>query len=98
MLRYSFRELVNAASSSATRMHSERFLRRLSELERCGDGLGCSEYKFLRSELATYKKLQGRYGVKQTDVERARLAARQCGLEFTGKGERKTVPRGGETR
>lgn len=48
------------------------------------------EYGFMRERLAEYSKLQQTYAVKQTEVERARKAANMCGLEFTGKGERKT--------
>ncbi|CAJ1032176.1 hypothetical protein, conserved [Leishmania lindenbergi] len=48
------------------------------------------EYAFMRDRLAEYRKLQQAYAVKQTEVERARKAANMCGLEFTGKGARKT--------
>ncbi|KAG5495308.1 hypothetical protein GH5_02963 [Leishmania sp. Ghana 2012 LV757] len=44
------------------------------------------EYAFMRDRLAEYRKLQQKYAVKQTEVERARKAANMCGLEFTGKG------------
>lgn len=52
--------------------------------------LNSAPYKFLREHLVEYSKLQQTYAVKQSEVERARRAAHMCGLEFTGKGERKT--------
>lgn len=64
--------------------HSTIFLSRLAEMEKMNDiGLCSEEYKFLRKHLDTYKQLQSVYAVKQSDVERARRAAQQCGLEFT---------------
>lgn len=64
--------------------HSTTFLARLQQLERTSNsGLCSEEYKFLEKHLDTYKRLQSVYAVKQSDVERARRAGQQCGLEFT---------------
>eukprot|EP00796_Vickermania_ingenoplastis_P013391 gene13390-9216_t len=66
---------------------SQKFNTRLNQLKDSQESLGCEEYRFLRSHLQNYRKLQACYAVKQTDVERARKAANLCGLEFTGKKE-----------
>lgn len=78
MFRFSGR-ILNAS------VHSDGFISRISELSQSEKLLGCKEYKFLRNHLTEYKRLQTCYAVKQSDVERARRAANQCGLEFTGK-------------
>lgn len=72
--------------------HSASFISRLTEMENGKDpGLCSEEYKFLRRHIATYKRLQSAYAVKQSDVERARKVAQQCGLEFTKATKRKEV-------
>ena len=47
--------------------------------------LDIPEHHALQEHLAHYKTLQNAYGVKQSDVERARKVAQLCGLEVTGQ-------------
>lgn len=72
--------------------HPASFISRLEELKSVKDsGLCSEEYQFLRQHIAAYKGLQTAYAVKQSDVERARKVAQQCGLEFTKAAKRKDV-------
>ncbi len=47
--------------------------------------LSSEAYESLMSNLAQYDELLRVYSVKQTEMERARRAARMCGLEMTAK-------------
>ncbi|KAK7199620.1 hypothetical protein NESM_000007100 [Novymonas esmeraldas] len=88
MLRATLR--VRCAASVPTGAHFS-FREKMDKLRADPEsGLNGPEYAFMRDRLAEYSKLQQTYAVKQTEVERARKAANMCGLEFTGKGPRKT--------
>lgn len=89
MMRSSLcRRCAKAASSAGGLTFAERFEKMRTDPE---NPLSCSEYTYMRERLAEYSALQTTYAVKQTEVERARKAANMCGLEFTGKGERREV-------
>ncbi len=47
--------------------------------------LGSAPYEALMGNLREYDALLRKYSVKQTEIERARRAARMCGLEFPEK-------------
>lgn len=86
MLRFS-RFARCAASTTKKFSFSEKMQKLQSDPEHALSG---REYHFMRERLEEYRNLQQTYSVKQTEVERARKAANMCGLEFTGKGARKT--------
>lgn len=76
-----------AASSTKKFSFAEKMQKLQADPEHALSG---REYQFMRERLEEYRNLQQAYAVKQTEVERARKAANMCGLEFTGKGPRKT--------
>ncbi|KPI89617.1 hypothetical protein ABL78_1282 [Leptomonas seymouri] len=81
--------LTRCAASTTTKFSFSEKMRKLqADPEHALSG---REYRFMRERLEEYRNLQQTYAVKQTDVERARKAANMCGLEFTGKGPRKTA-------
>jgi 5-bromo-4-chloroindolyl phosphate hydrolysis protein len=86
MLRFS--RLARCATSASKNFSFSEKMRKLQADPE--HALAGREYQFMRERLEEYRKLQQTYAVKQTEVERARKAANMCGLEFTGKGPRKS--------
>ncbi|KPA84499.1 putative mitochondrial hypothetical protein [Leptomonas pyrrhocoris] len=76
-----------AASTTTTFSFSDKMQKLQADPDHALNG---RDYRFMRERLEEYRKLQQTYAVKQTEVERAKKAANMCGLEFTGKGPRKS--------
>jgi hypothetical protein len=84
-----------ATDAGTTSSHWE-FAARYEQLRADKDGklpgstgaLAAEPYEALMASLKNYDDLLRKYSVKQTEIERARAAARMCGLEWTRKKDR----------